>query len=208
MKTTEHVDLAQAIVNQEWALFDQVKNIGGRADCQDNWPAFYVMRMSQFLAWPAPVLTSYQRDLERGEEEGRNLLSEKYGYMMETTSPAEYAKIRDQLPEVSADKRRQIERICIRQERWMEQLHRKYPHLMSRARPVSEEYGGWQASFRTYLMGELCTYSSETLSLYGEHVEQLYRAGENMNEQIVSNQMRYFGYDSLEAVEASLSGKR
>lgn len=207
MKQTEIMTLAQNIVKQEWGMFDQVKNIGGRAQCQDDWPAFYVMRMSQFLAWSLPMLTSYQRDLQESEKEGRNLLAEKYGYMMRVTSPKEYAQVEDQLPKVSEEKHRLI--ACIRQYqlRWMEQLQQNYPHLMSRARPASEETGGWQASFRTYLEGELCTYSSETLSLYTEHVEQLYKAGKNMNEQIITNQMKYYGYDSLEEAETVLSGR-
>ena len=89
----EKKHLAQEIVKREWVLFDQVHNIGGRASCQDNWPAFYVMRISQFLAWNKSILISYWNDLTEAEQEGRNPLSEKYGYMMEVTSPEEYDRM-------------------------------------------------------------------------------------------------------------------
>ena len=42
-------DIIQQIVDIEWAFFDQVQNIGGRADCQDDYPTFLIMRKRQFL---------------------------------------------------------------------------------------------------------------------------------------------------------------
>ena len=71
------------IVDIEWVMFDKVNNIGGRASCQDEKQTFYIMRSSQLGAWNEALLGSYLEDLQQAKAEGRNPLSEKYGYMME-----------------------------------------------------------------------------------------------------------------------------
>ena len=48
----EKEELVNAIVKLEWNAFDKVDNLGGRADCQNDWNTFSVMRKSQYLAWP------------------------------------------------------------------------------------------------------------------------------------------------------------
>ena len=97
-------DIIDAIVQLEWKFFDKVQNEGGRADCQNDWQTFSVMRRSQYQAWTGPMLESWLSDLLRAYDEGRNPLTEKYGYMMQSTSPDEYAAIKDQLPVISFQK--------------------------------------------------------------------------------------------------------
>ena len=92
------------IVRIEWEMMDKVQNCGGRAHCQDDWETFRLMRTSQMRAWDQPLLDSYLDDLRSAQTEGRNLLCEKYAYMMERTSPAEYAVLRDYLPVPSLEK--------------------------------------------------------------------------------------------------------
>ena len=41
--------LALSIAKSEFEAFDKVQNEGGRASCQNNWPTFKVMRMSQYM---------------------------------------------------------------------------------------------------------------------------------------------------------------
>jgi len=87
-----------AIIDLEWEAFDLTQNEGGRAGCQDDWETFSIMRRSQYETWPAELLESYLSDLLTAKKEGRNLITEKYGRMMESTAPAEYAKIKDAFP--------------------------------------------------------------------------------------------------------------
>ncbi len=55
--------LVDDIVQMEWERFDKVENVGGqRADCQDNWSTFEIMRKSQFLTWNEELLVSYRDD--------------------------------------------------------------------------------------------------------------------------------------------------
>ena len=85
--------LIKEIVQTEWAMFDRVSNAGGRAGCQDDWETFDIMRRSQFVVWDRVSLESYRNDLQQAEKQGRNLLTEKYAYMMQDTCPEEYQKI-------------------------------------------------------------------------------------------------------------------
>ena len=53
----------EELVNQiaiiEFKAFDKVKNEGGRASCQNDWPTFSVMRKSQYLTWSREMLIQY-----------------------------------------------------------------------------------------------------------------------------------------------------
>ena len=101
----EKMKLIQRLIEREWTLFDKVRNIGGRASCQDDRKTFFIMRGSQFLSWNVPLLESYENDLRAAQAEGRNLLAEKYGYMMMWTSPKEFKEVRDLLPQVKDEKK-------------------------------------------------------------------------------------------------------
>lgn len=85
--------LINEIIEIEWTMFDKVNNQGGRAACQDDKRTFYVMRFSQFSAFGDDMLRSYRRDLEEALDEGRNLIMEKYAYMMEFTDPAYFDRM-------------------------------------------------------------------------------------------------------------------
>ncbi|MBQ8212251.1 MAG: DUF4125 family protein, partial [Treponema sp.] len=45
------MDIIEKIVALEWKQFDRVKIEVGRADCQDDFQTFSIMRKSQYLAW-------------------------------------------------------------------------------------------------------------------------------------------------------------
>ena len=101
----EKDQLIRYILNMEWDMFTNVQNQNGRADCQDDYETFVIMRLSQLYIWDQDILASYFLDLMEAKEAGRNLMTEKYGYMMEQTDPEGYARIKDLLPEVSQEKR-------------------------------------------------------------------------------------------------------
>ena len=194
--------LVTEIVELEWALFDKVQNQGGRAPCQDDWTTFQIMRSAQLSAWTPGMRWSYLTDLKTAQAEGRNPLAEKYGYMMEHTAPVEFEKIRDQLPSRTAEKDTVIKVICKAHVEWLEQLSTQYPKLTGRGRPIrSCEDGHGVTSFETYLWGELSTYSMETLRLYRAYVERLRWSGRNLNEMILENTVKQYGWSSLEDAE-------
>ena len=46
-------ELINQIISEEYRMFSEVQNIGGRASCQDDYDTFYIMRCAQhnMLAW-------------------------------------------------------------------------------------------------------------------------------------------------------------
>ncbi len=77
----------RTVVDYEWAMFQKVNNVGGRAGCQEDFNTFSIMRSCQFISWDDFTLQSYKKDLEDANRDGRNLVMEKYAWMMETSDP-------------------------------------------------------------------------------------------------------------------------
>ena len=194
--------IAEQIVEMEWEMFQNVRNTGGRAACQDDFETFDVMRKSQFLTWDLPLLESYWQDLQEGKAQGRNLVMEKYAYMMESTAPKEYEAIATGLPKISEEKQAMVEQIVAIQVGWREEFAEKYPHLSGQARIIhTSEDTLYDISFETYLRGELKTYSMQTLVLYGRRIVAFVQEQKNMTEEIMRYTTAFYGYKTLEDAE-------
>ncbi|MCD8327057.1 MAG: DUF4125 family protein [Lachnospiraceae bacterium] len=194
--------LVEQIVQLEWAAFDSVKNEGGRASCQDDWNTFSIMRKSQYMAWPEELLLSYMEDFLNANARGWNLITEKYGRMMQSTDPQGYQKIQDQLPQLEPAQSDIIEQIVSIQVAWMEQFAAEYPCMAGNSRTIhSIEDTPYDTSYETYLRGELGTYSRETLKLYGRFIVELRQSGQNLAEIIMTNTALLYGYSSLQDAE-------
>lgn len=203
---TEKEPLIAAIISAEWQMFDKVQNEGGRAACQNDARTFAIMRYSQFAPLPQDVLESYRDDLAAAAREGRNLLAEKYAYMMEYTDPATFDRtLRDHLPAVSAYKQELCARIANRLIRDEQQFAARYPALHAQGRPTE----GAQAddvSVHVYALGELKTYSERTLERYDAWLRA--HPEENISVSVHRVMVQLYGYDSLEAAEARQKGAR
>ncbi len=114
--------LSLSIAKAEFEAFDKVQNEGGRASCQNNWPTFKIMRMSQYMTWTEDMLLQYLYEFKTNYENGRNMIQEKYARMMESTAPDAYARFADKLPPVSEDKKTVMEQIIGFQVKWMEEF--------------------------------------------------------------------------------------
>lgn len=198
-------DCIQGIIAIEWEMFDLVENEGGRASCQNDYRTFAIMRSSQYRCWNEMMLASYYEDLKQAKAAGRNLLSEKYARMMASTHPDEYQKIKEQLPEITADTWEKIEKITQANVEWKREMESKYPKLAGHGRPLtSAEDTPWATSFETYMRGETATYSARTIELYAEYVEQCQREGINLAERNLEEMTKQYGYQSLEQAENAL----
>lgn len=209
-KTEKGESFKSALINElvslEWSAFDKVENIGGRADCQDNWSTFSIMRKSQYYTWTEPMLRSYIVDFRRANEHGWNLITEKYARMMESTDPDAYHELEAQLPVLPEEKKAIINEIVKIQVGWMEDFAKRFPHAAGNARSIhSSEDSKFNTSYETYLRGELGTYSDETLDLYGRFIADLCINNENLAELIMRNTAFLYGYSSLEELESKLS---
>lgn len=198
---------AEDVVAREWAQFQGVVDDRGRAACQDDWPTFHQMRISQFLTWPLELLDSYAADLTEAELTGRNLLTEKYARMMATTAPQRYRReLAPRLPPLSEDRLALQEEIIAAQVDWAADFMRRYPHLGAGMRVLRSGDDSEQAtSFETYLRGELGTYSERTLAGYRDLVASEREAGRNLTEQTVRLTALLSGYDGLAQAEEALA---
>lgn len=194
------------IIQLEWAFFDQVQNIGGRAECQDDFHTFEIMRKSQFLCWSDALLDSYCYDLLSYQEHQGNPIALKYAYMMQYTSPEEYALIASQLPSVSEATLQLIQKITDVQTQWSEEFYSTHPNLMMRSRPPrSAQDSIYEVSSETYLRCELYTYSERTLRLYEEHLQHLQAEHKNLVEMVFECTAKLYGYASAEEAEQAHS---
>ena len=193
------------IVDMEWKMFQNVKNIGGRASCQEDYDTFKISRYSQAENWSEPALKSYLADLEQANHDGRNLLSEKYARMMASTSPAEYEQIAHLLPPLDDEILSLVDTITNIVIEWEEAVADTYPYIAKRGRPLrSSQDTPFATSVETYLRGELMTYSQRTLGLNCEHYLQQKSAGLNGSEIILDRVVQRYGYGSLREADDAL----
>lgn len=205
MKNLDRKEFIDRIVRLEWQQFDKVKNEGGRADCQDDWNTFSLMRRSQYMAWSDELLESYLGDLLDAEDKGWNLIMEKYARMMKSTAPDRYSELEKELPVRSSERIAIQEEIIRLQVEWMEEFAKEYPKMAGNARSIhTSEDNAYNTSYETYLRGELGTYSEETLIRYGRFVVDIQKNGGNLAYNIMNNTAKLYGYESVEDAESKL----
>lgn len=198
-------DTLKAILDIEWEMFSTTQNEGGTASCQEDKPQFTVMRTAQFSGWDGASLESYLADLRAADMSGRNLMSEKYAYMMESTSPEEYEKIRHLLPAISAEKEALVSPLVEQTVKWAEEFHRGYPKIAGRGRPVRRSSDSlWVTSAETYHRGEMLTYSERTLKLLGALYREKAAQGGNLYTDILRETALLVGFKSLDEAENSI----
>ncbi|MBR1852294.1 MAG: DUF4125 family protein, partial [Lachnospiraceae bacterium] len=163
--------LVDRIVKLEFEAFDKVKNEGGRAYCQNDWPTFSVMRKSQYLTWNRTMLLQYLYDFDREYRRGHNLITEKYARMMESTTPERFQEMAENFPALTEQQKVIIDQIVAVQMSMMEEFAEEHPKVAGNARNLhTYEDSIVDTSYETYLRGEISTYSDKMLQLYGQHV--------------------------------------
>lgn len=200
-------ELAESISKMEFEAFDKVQNEGGRADCQDDWETFHIMRKSQYLSWPKELLVQYIMDFQAALSDGRNMITEKYARMMESTVPWEYEALKEKLPYIPDGKKAIVNEIVKIQVEWMENFAKEYPGLARNARRIhTSEDVPWDTSYETYLRGELLTYSDTLLMMYGRFIVSLAQAGNNLAYIIMEHTVHMYGYETLSEAERKENG--
>ena len=195
-------DMIDKVIAEEWSQFDKVQNEGGRADCQDDFETFQIMRKSQYLTWSKEMLESFYEDLVNAKNSGWNLIMEKYARMMQSTNPLRYAQMEKQLPVISEDRIKIQEEIIKIQVAWMEEFAKLYPGLAGNMRSIhTSSDTSFNTSYETYLRGELCTYSEKTMLLYASFIIGLLKAGRNLAVETMGNTAKLYGYGSIKEAE-------
>ena len=204
----ERLEVAESVVEREWAQFARVPNEGGPAACQDDRSTFHQMRLSQFLTWPTDLLRSYAADLDEATASGRNLLTEKYARMMASTEPDRYAReIAPRLPPLDERRVSLQEQVVTTQVTWAVDFCARFPRLGRAMRTLRTEQDTLvSTSFETYLRGELGSYSDRTLDGYARLVEETAATGGNLTEQTLRWTVLLVGYADLAEAEAAQAG--
>jgi len=198
-------NLIEKIVEMEWKQFDKVKNEGGRADCQNDFRTFSIMRKSQYMTWNEKLLKNYYADLENAWANGWNLITEKYARMMKSTCPEKYEEIEKELPARSVERERITEEIVKIQVRWMEEFAGKFPKMAGNARSIhTYEDNEYNTSYETYLRGEIGTYGEETFVLYGRFIAKFLQEDKNLAYETMNNTAKLYGYESVEDAETKI----
>lgn len=204
LKNRSEDEIINTVIEHEWAMFDKVNNIGGRAGCQDDEWTFYVNRYSQFSSFGTEVLYSYYSDIRAAEEEGRNLITEKYAYMMEFTHPEYYkSELEPHIPAADYEKMELIQKITDIQLRQEKAFSESYPYFAGKGRPLTGSDADF-VSFKIYSIGELKTYSKNTLKLLLREFELSENAEHSISYRIHLSTALFYGYSSLEDAEKSL----
>lgn len=197
-------ELINGIIETEWQMFDQVQNAGGRAGCQDDEWTFYAMRYSQHNAFSQDTLRSYRQDLDQALQEGRNLLTEKYAYMMEYTDPDYFDRnLKAYLPKVSPEKAELVDRIANLSIRCQQEFEEAYPAFSKAGRPLTGTDSA-NVSLHIYTIGELKTYSPRTLRLYLQDMHKACQCAENPAFAIHRMTAEFYGYKNLDEAEAKM----
>ena len=188
----EKEDIIEEIISRELKMFLSVPSLH-KSPCQEHPEAFELHRRAQFSCWSKETLESYLHDLERAQEKGTNLMTQKY------------ARMDNLIPQLNSNPL--IDTIVGYQYAWQRSMMKKYPGIMSGGRPLSRaEDSAFMTSFETYLRGELETYSDDTLELLSKDILAKHAQGISMAEELYTCLVKDKGYDSLdEAEQASLN---
>ena len=198
----KNMDMIDKVIAEEWSQFDKVENEGGRADCQDDYETFRIMRKAQYMTWSKEMLESFYADLIAAKNSGWNLIMEKYARMMQSTNPLGYARLEKDLPVINEDRIRIQEEIIKIQVGWMEDFAKLYPKLAGNMRTIrTSSDTSFNTSYETYLRGELCTYSEKTMLLYASFIIGLLKAGRNLAIETMGNTAKMYGFESLKEAE-------
>lgn len=174
-------EMLAEVVERELAMFLEVRNRGGRADCQEQPEAFRLMRRMTHAVLSDAFAESYLEDLRRGEADGRNFMTEKYAVM------------EGQIPPFNPDPR--IRDITRSECAWRDAIAAAYPLVV-------EADGG--DAFRRYLFAELQTYSAATIGAYADCVATAHREDRNLAGERYELLMRELGFGSLAEHEAAM----
>lgn len=183
----DKASLIEALIQIEYDMFDATEGLDGRAGCQDDRRTFHLMRRCQHQIWSEEVLRLVLSEFAAAKAEGRNLIAEKYGYMMAESDPAYYeAHLKDRLPSISPVKAQALSDLEAIFRGFYEALLAVAPSVARHGRV--QETTRYEVSAATYLAGELKTWSLKAIYQALEEMQAAAKSGRNPVAEIVACQ--------------------
>ena len=146
------------------------------------------------------TLESYFNDIREAQMEGRNLIAEKYSWMMEETDSAWFAeKLKPYLPKASERKMLLAERMTQVFMGCYESVKEKYPNMLAFGRSPYDNQDG--ASIQLYFSSELKTWSEATLLLACQDIISHLEGHQNPVCMIYEKMMDLYSHMALETVK-------
>lgn len=157
-------NITARIIEEEWQMFTITNSMGGRSCCQDQKGNFIASRTAYWGMFSEDILHSYSLDLVESAHNQINLITQKYAYMMRSTDPMGYEKIKQHLMPLSEQKEDTVNAIMLIYMEWEEELQKQGGTKDEHHRKLYAKYDTPQhTSVETYMRGELCSYSLRTL---------------------------------------------
>ena len=184
------MNIINRIVEYEWEMFQRLTTTQRNLACRNNKYMFLLMRSSQWRVYPLNVQASYLNDIHQALLENRNLLFERYAYMMVLTEHLIEDEVTKILPVIEKEKKDLVDKIIKHHKFWYESVANKLPIVTSAGRPIV--YGGvGEIDVFTYLKGELFTYSINTLINILEAEKMMMSQNKNLVIEIYKNYTKY-----------------
>lgn len=174
-----YMQVIDKIANYEWDMLLATRSNQKHLECKNNKYMFLLMRRSQWNVYPLDIQASYLRDIHKALGERRNLMIEKYGYMMEDTAPAAYEQIKNELPAKTPNKIALVTELLTYHKAWYEEAKTIVPKTVTLGRSVSAD-GTNDTPIDTYLKGEFFTYSEDTLQRLVAYAKAMNQIGTNL----------------------------
>lgn len=166
------------ILDFEWKNFDEIRGLNGRAVCQDSPKEFFIMRLSQYLAYNQKIIDYLYKDLKQIEKNGVNPIFDKYARMMEFTDKDKFEDIKENLEELSPVKSHLLENI----KKILNNKSKNIPKELKRVRPTKSQ--DKRISSNDYYVAEITCLSLKTLWAIEEMIESPFY---NLEENIYKN---------------------
>lgn len=196
--------LMNTVIDMEWEMFQKVRNAGGKASCQNNPDTFYIMRYSNYCVMSQATMDKIRSDYLNAKLKERNLVMERYAYMMAETHPDYFKEyLQPFLPVVSTVKNELVESCLECYIRFQKEFIKGYPGYAAKGRPMGGA-GQPGVSVEAYMRGELKTYSEDTLESFLKDLRSADEAGHNLVEAVQKATVGFYGYQSIEEAQTQM----
>lgn len=196
--------IMNTVIDTEWEMFQNVRNAGGKASCQNDPDTFYIMRYSNYCVMSQMTMDKIRNDYLNAKLKERNLVMERYAYMMAETHPDYFKEyLQPFLPVVSTVKNGLVESCMECYIRFQKEFIKRYPGYAAKGRPM-EGTAQPGVSVVTYMRGELKTYSEDTLESFLKDLRSADQTDHNLVEAVQKATVGFYGYRSIEEAQTQM----